>query len=141
MRVGTVVSAAALAPARVLAGGLAEHHPGVRLTALALTPTGPDEPFEVVRLPDLGLADLERPTTHNWPAFAALLRPAFVRWLLDRDEEPVVFLDPAVDVVAPMAAQEGALDAHPLVLVRRLPGLLAEDDLRPREVEYAKAGL
>ena len=141
MRVCTVVSAAALAPARVLAGGLAQHHPDVRLTALALTPTEPDEPFDVVRLSELGLEDLGCPTTHSWPAYAALLRPAFVRWLLDADDEPVLFLDPAVDVVAPMRAMEAALADHPLVLVRRLPGLLAEDDLRPREIEYAKAGL
>jgi glycosyltransferase involved in cell wall biosynthesis len=141
MRIVTVVSAAALARARVLAAGVARHHPGQRLLALCLTPTGDREPFDVVRLEQIGLPKGRAPAIHEWPAFAALMPPAFVRWLLDQGDEPVVFLDPSVDVLAPLDTVASALRHDPVVLVRRLADLAPDDDLRPREIDYRKAGL
>ncbi len=140
MRFATVASAAALAGARVLAEGVAAHHPGERLRALCLTPVEPDEPFEVVRLGALGLPEHDPPAVHEWPALAALLRPAFLRHLLDEGADRAVYLAPDVDVLAPLDTLAAALDEHPVVVVPRLAAVLPGDDLRPHERDLRAAG-
>jgi Glycosyl transferases group 1 len=140
MRFGTVASAAARAGARVLAEGVAAHHPGERLKALCLTPTEPDEPFDVLRADELGLPERVPPVIHEWPALAALLRPALVRRLLDAGASRAVYLAPEVDVLAPLDTVAAALDEHPVVVVPRLADTLPDDDLRPHERDLRAAG-
>lgn len=140
MRIGTVVSAASLARARVLADGVNRHYDGARLQALCLTPTEPDEPFDVVRVGELGLLEPVSPPLDAWPALGALLRPAFLRYLLEQGAERAVYLDPTVDIIAPMDRLSDALDKHPVVAVPRVDNELPEDDLHPRMIELRKAG-
>jgi glycosyltransferase involved in cell wall biosynthesis len=140
MRIGTVVSAATLARARVLADGVSRHHPGTRLQAVCLTPTEPDEPFDVLRLGDLGLPVPDPPPLHAWGPLGALLRPALVRFLLQGGAERALFLDPAVDVIAPLETLAAALDVHPLVVAARVDGELPDDDMRPRTIDLYRAG-
>jgi glycosyltransferase involved in cell wall biosynthesis len=140
MRIGTVVSAASLSRARVLADDVGRHYPGTRLQALCLTPTEPDEPFDVVRLNALGLPEPMSPPLDAWPPFGALLRPALLRWLLERGAERAIYLDPTVDLIAPLETLERALEEHPLVVLPRVDDELPDDDLRPRTIELRKAG-
>jgi glycosyltransferase involved in cell wall biosynthesis len=137
MRIATVASPAALAGARVLARGVSAQYPGERLRALSLTPTGSDEPFDVIGLDALGLAP---PLTHEWPALAMLLRPLLLRWLLDQGDSSAVYLAPDVDVLAPLETVQAALAEHPFVVVPRLADSLPDDDLRPRERDLLAAG-
>jgi glycosyltransferase involved in cell wall biosynthesis len=137
MRIATVASAAALAGARVLAGGVSAHHPDERLQALCLTPTEPDEPFDTIGLDALALAP---PVIHEWPPVAVRLRPTLLRWMLDQGERSVVYLAPDVDVLAPLTTVEDALREQPVVVVPRLAGKLPEDDLRPHVRDLLAAG-
>jgi glycosyltransferase involved in cell wall biosynthesis len=139
MKIATVVSAATLAPARVLAARVREHH-DTRLQALCLTPTEPNEPFDVLRLRDLGLPEPDPPPLQAWGPLGALLRPALLRFLLHSGAERAVYLEPSVDVTAPLDTLTAALAHHPLVVVARVDDELPSDGMRPRRADLARAG-
>ena len=102
VRACTVIAAAQLPHARVLAASLERAHPGARLTALVLDEPGgvlaPDEPFDVVRLDEL---DGVRP----WALFGLPereLRRSVEPFLVAHMGEPVLLLAPDVLVLGPL---------------------------------------
>ena len=131
MRIGTVVSAASLSPRPRLADGVSPALPGGRLTALCLTPTEPDEPFDVVRLGELGLSEPVSPQLDAWPPLGALLRPAFLRYLLQQAGAP------STSSPRWTSSRRCRPWLPPWTSTRwwrfpRVAGDLADDDLRPR---------
>ena len=141
MRFCTISPPALAAQVRVLAQGLAKHHPDDTLTVLALGPGGTfgDEPFEVARARDFGLE--EPPAQERWEDAAWRLRPGLLQALLARGDEPVVYLDPTVDVRASLQPViERALDHRHAVLSSRLAGDLPDDGLHPAPEDLRIAG-
>ena len=115
--VGTAVARHELPLARVLAADLARVHPGWRLTVLLMDGDPAawlDEPFEVVGIGDLEIADLGLllMACDGPGALAAALRPVLLAYLAQRANGVAIWLDATVRVLAPLdellvAAREG----------------------------------
>ena len=93
--------------ARVLAQSLSEHHHDIQLSVLILDDPkgrlGSAEPFNVMRLEDLGIRrdDLSnRQWIYSAKELATAVKPALIRRLLDSGAEAVLFLDPDILVMA-----------------------------------------
>jgi hypothetical protein len=122
----TVATVSHLPDARVLASSFLDRHPGSRVVALVVDDlaeaVGDDEPFEVVRPGDVGIApsELTKLALMYTPgALACALKPRVIRSLAVT--EPVAFLDADCIVYADLepllqvAVEHGtALTAHSL---------------------------
>jgi glycosyltransferase involved in cell wall biosynthesis len=144
VRFCTVANPATLPFARVLARGLAQHHPDDALHVLLAAPAefSPGaQPFEIIGLEQLAapgsgslLAD------RRWGDLTELLKPQLLRHLIAREQGPVVFLGVGVDVHARLAPVESALERHAVVVARRSSSGLPADGLRPGPAELQAAG-
>lgn len=137
VRACTVIAAAQLPHARVLAASLERAHPGARLTALVLDEPGralaPDEPFDVLR-PD------ELEGVRPWALFGLPereLRRSVEPFLVAHVGEPVLLLAPDVLVLGPLDELLGP----GLTLVPRLLEPIPADGERPTEEEALADGL
>ncbi len=144
MKFCTIVNAGRLANARVLAGSLARHHPEASLTVLCLgrgRPQQKDEPFEVIRPDQLPLDDFDKLLADDrWADLTELLKPRLLAWLLARDRGPIVYLDAAVDLHAPLEPVARLLERHGVVIAPRLLGHLPPDGHRPDAADLRSAG-
>src|SRR5690242_9305514 len=120
----TIASGPTLPHARVLADGLAAHHPSERLMVLLLgeaAGTRPDEPFEVLSAPELGAPT---PDTllepYRWADLTLYLVPWLLRKLLDEGADTALYLDVRDCVVAPLDAVLETLRSHSAVLAPRV---------------------
>ncbi|HEX5407428.1 MAG TPA: FkbM family methyltransferase, partial [Pseudonocardiaceae bacterium] len=154
----TVASVRQLPSVRVLAKSFADHHPGADCHALLVdcdADTLADlgelgrlaEGARFVLPGDIGIADDELArlrTAFSSEELCGVLRPRLMRWLVTSADTngPVLHLDPAVLVLAPIVAPvlAGLVD-HSLVLVPRVLEPLPEDGLRPDAADLRAAGL
>jgi len=115
----TIVTAADLPHARVLARSLREHHPAVRFAALLVDGTSAGEPFEILSHADLKLDGYRSLAFRLAPdALSLRLRPRLLRHLLDlRRSRCVVYLDARLIALDPAAPH----DTLPLVGVTDTP--------------------
>jgi hypothetical protein len=128
----------------VLAGTLAVHHPGSRLTVLVTGPktaVGAGEPFEVLQ-PD----ELDVPGWHKllaarrWADLEEFFKPHLLSRLIAEGASESIFLDAAVDVCAPLESVSRALERHGAVVAPRLMKELPVDGLRPYASDLCAAG-
>ncbi|HLM51462.1 MAG TPA: hypothetical protein VK279_13020, partial [Solirubrobacteraceae bacterium] len=140
MRVCTVVTSGSLPAARVLAGGLARHHPEATLEVLAACPTRPDDPFEAIGLDDVDLPEARGLLADEWPLLRLLLVPALLRRALDAGAPAALYLAPEVDVRAPLTPLLDQLGHAAMVTVPRLEGEPPDDGLRPGRDELLELG-
>src|SRR5690348_12187490 len=98
MRICTVVARNYLPHARVLARSYARHNHGEPCSVLLLddpqrTVEDASEPFEVLRPEEIGIERFEgMAAMYDLRELAAVLKPALLRHLLDRDGAPVACL-------------------------------------------------
>jgi glycosyltransferase involved in cell wall biosynthesis len=141
MRFCSVATEAELPHLRVLASGLAEHHPGARLIVATLAGAMNDEPFETLALEELEVPGAARLAAEGcWPDVAEVVRPHLLRRLVLEGAETVVYLDPTVDLHAPLEPVTRAVRDHPLVLAPRVLSELPTDGRSPKAADLRAAG-
>jgi len=147
MHICTIAARNYVAQARLLARSYAEYNRGESCSVLVLDDPehGVDEtnePFEIVRPEQLGLAPFSAMAAmYEARGLAAAVKPSLLRHLLDRDGQPLAYVDPDVfffdeiDEIAQLAA------AHELVLAPRvLREPLPRDGREPSERALLTSG-
>ena len=149
MRICTIAARSCLPQARVLAHSYAEVSGDSPCSLLLLddperTVDAAGEPFEIVRPDQLGIERYEgMAAMYDVAGLASAVKPSLLRYLLERDREPVAYFDPDirffddVDEIARLAAEEGlvltprASGSHDPAFVAVAPGEMAERWLHP----------
>lgn len=132
--------------ARVLAESLREFHSEVSVTTLLLddpekSVRSESEPFEVLHVEDLGVPSLGEMIPRYGPVdFSAMVRPWLLKRMLETDSDHVVYLDPDIQVFAPLADVAEAAKKHGIALVPRVLEPMPRDGERPTEQEVSAAG-
>src|SRR6266540_448568 len=132
--------------ARVLAESFLEHHPDGRFTTL-LIDLGPGEtlrePFEVLTPYEIGLESLEvhrMAMIYDLKEFATAVKPFLLKSLL-RNSSDVVYLDPDIEVFAPLADISELARRHSIVLTPHTKAPVPRDGLVPDEQMILRAGI
>ena len=146
MKLCTIIARNYLAYARVLAESFLEQHPNGTCTALLLddpdrTVDAASEPFEVLHVEDIGVPAL-RSLFPRYSAveLSAAIRPWFLKHVLDQDSGRILYLDPDVQVLAPLDDIAGLAAEHGIVLVPRVAEPVPRDGERPTEQEILADG-
>ena len=136
VRICTIAARNYLPFTRVLATSAVQADPDARVSALIFddldASVGAGEPFEVIRLGDLGEdpAELRRMAAiYDVTELATALKPWLLEVLLDADDEPVLYLDPDIQVFASLAPLAQAAADHGIVLTPHIDVPLPLDDL------------
>ncbi len=147
MKICTIIARNYAAHARVLARSFAAAHPGGRCSVLVIDePDGPldpaNEPFELIRLEDIGLPDAERmAAVYDVVELSTAVKPWLLRYLLDREDlDTITYLDPDIRVEAPLAEIERRAREHGAVLTPHLTAPLPRDGRKPSEEDIMIAG-
>jgi glycosyltransferase involved in cell wall biosynthesis len=147
LNICTIIARNYAAHARVLARSFLKTHPGARFSVLVideyesyLDPA--NEPFEVIRIDEIGLPDVERMAAfYSLLEFSTAVKPWLLRHLLDRDGlDVVVYLDPDIRVEDSLAEIERRAREHGAVLTPHLTAPLPRDGRKPSEAEIMVAG-
>ena len=143
----TIVARNYLALARVVAHSFLEQHPHASFSVLMLddvdgTVRDDDEPFTVVRPTDIiPAADFrEMAVMYSVLELATALKPWFMSWVAARAAGPVVYLDPDIQVFAPMDEALDQAARHPIVLTPHTVQPIPRDRKSPDERFILKAG-
>jgi glycosyltransferase involved in cell wall biosynthesis/SAM-dependent methyltransferase len=143
----TIIAKNYVAFARVLAKSFREQHPESRCWTLVvddtegyLEPSG--EPFELVRTADLGIEDFEAMAArYDVLELSTAVKPWLLRHLLhDRGLERLAYLDPDIQVFAPLTEVDSLLDDHEMVLIPHLTEPIPDDGRKPSEADILIAG-
>lgn len=143
----TIASGNYLAYIIVLRDSLARHAPGSRFEVLIVDRQTPeldaaikDAGLSAIYAHQLGLPDFEQLAfKFDVVELNTALKPSFLKHLLARGCERVVYLDPDIQVFAPPTPVEQALDAAQIALT---PHSLAPvlDGRRPSDIDYLRGG-
>lgn len=144
----TIASANYLARVRVLMESVARWHPEWERSVLLVDEIDgrfdPEaEPFRVVPLEDLPISDLPRLCfRYSQLELATAVKPPFLRHLFDVSGcDRVVYLDPDVQVLAPLTEVEQALDAGALLCLTPHVFEPPTDDREPSAETLRRAGV
>ena len=147
MNICTIIARNYLAQARVLTSSFKEIHPDGNCTVLVIDdPTGyidpAEEQFELLTLYDIGLPDVERMAAYyDIMELSTAVKPWLLRTLLARpDVDSVAYLDPDIQVFAPLTKIEEEAKRHGIVLTPHFTTPLPRDDLKPSEEDILLAG-
>ncbi len=143
----TVISANYLARARVLMNSLRIHHPDWTQHVLVVDEIGDrfDSAGESFTVTEVSELPFESPRElffrYDILELNTAVKPFFFRWLFDKQEaDRVVYLDPDIEVYAPLDEVESALDDGALMcLTPHLTGI-HDDDGKPSDLDILVAG-
>lgn len=149
LRVCTIIARNYWAHARVLASCLAEHHPDVVLKVLVID--GDDETmlaatrehFDVVLPEAIGIEDDEfrkMAAIYDILELSTAVKPWLLRSLLKDDNEPVVYLDPDIEIFAPITEAAETADERGIVLTPHTLESLPHDGYEPSELTILGSG-
>jgi glycosyltransferase involved in cell wall biosynthesis len=144
----TIIARNYLAQARVLASSFKEHHPDGTCTVLVIDdPNGYIDPaqeqFELLTLYDIDLPDVERMAAYyDIMELSTAVKPWLLRTLLARPEvDSVSYLDPDIQVFAPLDRIEEEATTHGMVLTPHFTAPLPRDEQKPSEEDILLAGV
>jgi 2-polyprenyl-3-methyl-5-hydroxy-6-metoxy-1,4-benzoquinol methylase/glycosyltransferase involved in cell wall biosynthesis len=143
----TIVARNYLPLARVLARSFLEHNPGSRFATLVIDDRDRavwDEPFEIVHLDDLVPGERERHVLaayYDVMELATAVKPLLLMHLLRQTSHPVVYLDPDIQVYAPLTPVEQGIRQASIALTPHTLVAYPRDGLRPTEAEILGAGV
>jgi glycosyltransferase involved in cell wall biosynthesis len=145
----TIIARNYLPYARVLAESFTEHHPRGRLTVLVIDDVNAEvderrEPFSVARIPDIGFDPREfhrMATIYDVMELATAVKPTFLRHLLSSGAPEIIYLDPDIQVFAPLDDIAALARQHAIVLNPHTTGPIPRDDYRPSESDILAAGI
>jgi glycosyltransferase involved in cell wall biosynthesis len=145
----TIIARNYWAHARALAACLAEHHPDVVLQVLVIdgnagtVEAAARERFDVV-LPDaIGLDQREfrrMATMYDVLELSTAVKPWLIRALLKEGGTPVVYLDPDIEIFAPITEAAELADARGIVLTPHTLEALPSDGYEPSELTILGSG-
>lgn len=153
MNACTIIARNYLAHARVLATSYARHHPGARLSVLvidgevddAVTTFAPDsEPFETIlptRLPLPGDEYRRMASIYDVMELATAVKPFFLQFLLARGSETAMYLDPDIEVFAPLDELGRLTREHAIVLIPHMLRPIPSDGCKPMFADLAASGV
>jgi glycosyltransferase involved in cell wall biosynthesis len=143
----TIIARNYLAQARVLARSFKEVHPNGNCTVLVIDdPAGYIDPaaeqFELLTIHDIGLPDAERMAAYyDVMEFSTAVKPWLLRTLLARHGiDAVAYLDPDIQVFAPLTKIEEEAVQHGIVLTPHFTAPLPRDGRQPGEEDILIAG-
>jgi glycosyltransferase involved in cell wall biosynthesis len=144
----TIVARNYLPAARVLAGSYVEHHRDGCFYVLVVDDLdvgvdAADEPFEIVRPGDLDLDPdefLRMAMLYDVTELCTAVKPWLLRFLLDQGAEVVLYLDPDVEVFAPLDELAGEAERHGIALVPHAEAPIPHDGCEPSERRILLAG-
>ncbi|MGH2713565.1 MAG: glycosyltransferase [Thermoleophilaceae bacterium] len=127
---------------RLLAAALARHHPASPpLMAVVVGGARTDEPFATIDLADTDPPVVqELAADQRWAEVVQVLQPRLLERLLADGADVAVWLDAAVDVLAPLEPVECLVASHPLAVAMRLAGDPPIDDRQPDVRQLRAAG-
>ena len=148
MNACTIVARNYLPFARLLAESYAEHHPAGHLTVLLIDDTervvdGSIEPFEIVHLNELvnDEAELHRlAMIYDVTELSTAVKPLFLRHLLGQGSH-IVYLDPDIQVFAPLDDVAALAEKHSLVLTPHTTSPMSRDGRKPTEADILSSGV
>lgn len=148
MNLCTIIAKNYVAQARVLARSFHEHHPGGRCFVLVVD--DPDgyidparEPFSLLTPADL---ELDRETFRSMATIYDVLelstavKPSLLAALIERLSEPVLYLDPDIQIFGSLEEAHGLAAEHRLVLTPHLTEPMPRDGASPSEVQILASG-
>jgi glycosyltransferase involved in cell wall biosynthesis len=149
VRACTIIAKNYLPAARVMGRSFRDHHPFGSLTTLVLDDLygeldPAEEPFDIIRLPDL---PLPRDEAHRMAAiydvmeFATSLKPWLLRSMLDDGCTEVVYLDPDILLFAPLDDVAALAADHGIVLTPHLTAPMARDGKMMSETSVLASGI
>lgn len=140
----TAIARNYLAYARVLAESLREFHPEANVTVLLLDDperTVESEPFEVLHVEDIGVPDLAAMLPRYGPVdLSAAVRPRLLKHLLESGANHIIYLDPDIQIFAPLGDVAESAEKHGIALVPRVSEPIPRDGERPTEQEISSDG-
>lgn len=132
--------------ARVLAESLLEHHPNGRFTTLVID-LGPDEraseSFDILSPYEIGLESREvhrMAMIYDLKEFATAVKPFLLKSLLS-DSSDIVYMDPDIEVFAPLGDISELTRRHSIVLTPHTRAPVPRDGLVPDEQMILRAGI
>jgi glycosyltransferase involved in cell wall biosynthesis len=147
LNICTIIARNYAAHARVLARSFAATHPDGHCSVLVIDePDGyldpATEPFELIRLEEIGLPDAERMAAfYSLLELSTAVKPWLLRHLLDRDGvDTVTYLDPDIRVEDSLEEVDRRAREHGAVLTPHLTAPLPRDGRKPSEAEIMVAG-
>lgn len=148
MNICTIIARNYLAQARVLTRSFREFHPDGNCTVLVIDdPTGYIDPakeeFELLTIHDINLPDAARMAAfYDVMELSTAVKPWLLRTLLDRPGvDSVSYLDPDIQVFAPLTKIEEEACVHGMVLTPHFTAPLPRDELKPSEEDILLAGV
>jgi glycosyltransferase involved in cell wall biosynthesis len=147
LNICTIIARNYAAHARVLARSFGAKHPDGHCSVLVideidghLDPDG--EPFELIRLDQIGLPDPERMAAfYNVLELSTAVKPWLLRHLLDRDGvDAVTYLDPDIWVEDSLVEVDRLAVEHGAVLTPHLTAPLPRDGRKPSEKDIMVSG-
>ncbi len=133
---------------RTLATSFKEVHPDGRVSALIFDDVdcvvGSDEPFEVLRLTDLGedIDELHRMAMiYDVTEFATALKPWLLEALLGRGSDAVLYLDPDIQVFSSLEPLAEAAATHGIALTPHVDTPFPLDDRKTEDRAILAAGI
>lgn len=153
MNACTIVARNYLAYARVLAASYARHHRGERISVLVIdgdvrdgvkNPGSDAEPFETILPSQLPLSDDEyrrMASIYDVMELSTAMKPAFLRFLLDRGAQAAMYLDPDIEVFAALDDLYRLAIEHAIVLTPHTLRPIPADGCKPTFADLAASGV
>src|SRR2546421_1359230 len=149
MNACTIIARNYLPLARVWSGSLRRHHPDAHLSVLIIDDVhhevdGTAEDFDVLRLEDLDLPAGEQQRMamiYEVMELATASKPLLLRRLLHDGADVAVYLDPDVDVFAPVDNITALAGDHGMVLTPHVVQPMPRDGRRASEFDILRSGV
>jgi glycosyltransferase involved in cell wall biosynthesis/2-polyprenyl-3-methyl-5-hydroxy-6-metoxy-1,4-benzoquinol methylase len=145
----TIAARNYIAHVRVLASSFLQHHPDGRFIFLVIDDESRQfdaggEPFECVRLSDIGLdrAEIGRlATIYDVTEFSTAVKPLFLQHLLADSAGSVLYLDPDIKVFGSLDSVSQLSVEHSIVLTPHVTRPMRRDDRRIDEFQVLASGI
>ncbi|HVB01397.1 MAG TPA: glycosyltransferase [Acidimicrobiales bacterium] len=149
IHVCTIIARNYLSLARVLASSFFETNPGGTLSVLVIddrykSTASAQEDFEVLRLDEVGIDDqeaLRMAAFYGVTEFATAVKPWLLQKLIDRWNEPVIYLDPDIMVFRSLGEIVELLERHEIVITPHSIQPIPRDGKSVSESEILAAGI
>jgi len=144
----TIIARNYLPAARVLAASVFRHHPDALVSVLVIDqrdePAGPDEPFDLLRLEEIGLdpGELEKmAAVYDVMELSTAVKPWLLATLLKRGASAVLYLDPDIEVYAPLDEIAALAMSESIVLTPHVTAPVPRDHKSVAESELLASGM
>lgn len=147
MNACTIIAKNYVAQARVLARSFAEHHPDGRFWTLIIDDftdhiDPASEPFDVLTPADIDcepFADMA--IRYSVIELSTAVKPWLLRHLMNEVSGPITYLDPDIQVFAPLDELEELAHTHGVVLTPHNSEPIPADGRRPTQIDIMIAGV